>query len=94
METPECDKLSRIKDKSQVIGEFLEWVQDVKKLSLGEWIEGHDDVGEPNGKEEFMPAVRNTQDLLAEFFDIDMAKVEQEKRAILEEIRSSHGNPK
>ncbi len=34
MKTPELDKMLQVKEKSQNIGEFLEWLQDTQKISL------------------------------------------------------------
>ena len=36
---PEHDKLAAISDKSQVIGEFLDWVADEKKIIRARWLE-------------------------------------------------------
>jgi hypothetical protein len=65
MKTTECDKLHAIKDQSQVIGEFLDWLEDEHEV--------------------FLP--KSVTNLLAEYFDIDLEKVEQEKLAILEDLR-------
>ncbi len=66
MKTSECDKLHKIKDKAQSIGEFLDWLVEYHQVSLPDSI----------------------VELLAEYFDIDLEKVEEEKRAILEELRN------
>jgi len=65
IQTPECDKLHAIADKSQVVGEFIEWVREKHGVHMPKSID----------------------DLLADFFEIDQNKVEQEKRAILESLR-------
>ena len=88
-EYPQCDKLLAVKDKSQVIGEFLEWLQGEKNLVIAEW-----DYGDSNTDED--PLVRhrfNIQELLAEFFEIDLVKVEEERRAILDEQRRLNEKP-
>jgi hypothetical protein len=40
----------------------------------------------PDGGETCLPLRENTEELLAEFFDIDMKKVEEERRAMLDAI--------
>lgn len=74
---PEHEKLKLIKDKSQAIGEFLEWLGAEKGLHVAQWISEH----------RLMPANYSTEKLLAEFFDIDLDKLEDEKRAMIEEQR-------
>ncbi len=34
MKTPECDKLYKVKDESQTIGEFLDWLQEEHEIFL------------------------------------------------------------
>lgn len=80
IKTPECDKMLAIVSKSQLIGEFLCWLDEEKGVDL--MVLGDHGIN-------YEPFYYNTAELLAEFFDIDLDKVEQEKRAILEEIRSN-----
>lgn len=89
--TPECDKMAEVREKSQAIGEFLEWLRSEKGVRLGkrfdytaEGLSGND-----VDYSEFMPYSYSTNRLLAEHFGIDMNKVEQEKRAILRDLRVS-----
>ena len=68
-ETPELDKLRGVKDQSQTVGGFLEWVHDNHwKLVT---FRGND-VG------------LSIEQLLAHYFKIDLAKVSAEKDAIVE----------
>jgi hypothetical protein len=79
MDAPECDKLLAVKDKSQVIGEFLEWLtSDETEYYIAERCRDTDSL---------VPAHINTESLLARFFNIDLVKVEREKRAILANMR-------
>ena len=73
LKCPECDKMRAVKEKSQAIGEFLEWLHSEKDITLCR-LEGNYDYRIIN---------ISTEKLLAEFFDIDLNKVEEEKRAIL-----------
>jgi hypothetical protein len=75
---PEHEKLHAVKDKSQAIGEFLEWLggryvfANYRKDS--EWLR---------------PENLNIQRELAEYFEIDLDKIEEEKQAILAEVRKA-----
>ena len=84
MEYPECEKMRKVKDQSQVIGEFLDWLHGEKNILFAE------QRGEPPF-DRILPVLFNTEELLAEFFNIDLKKVEQEKRAMLDEIRKKNG---
>jgi hypothetical protein len=77
---PECEKLAAIKDEGQVIGEFLEWLEG-KGWFLCEY---KDDYCKGNMP---LPVIFNKDRLLAEYFYIDLKKVEAERCALLEEIR-------
>lgn len=74
--TPELDKLSAVKDQSHIIGAFLDQCSH-EGVCLAEY-EGDD----------LMPIHRSIEETLAQYFDIDLTKVERERRAILESIRS------
>lgn len=74
---PECEKMSAVSDKSQVCGEFLEWLNAEKDLHLGSYT-----------SEGLMRGVNvKTEALLAEFFEIDLKKVEAERRAMIEGLQ-------
>ena len=76
-EYPECEKLTAVAPQSQAIGEFLvEFLPD-KGIALCE-------LDEDSGR--WHPAHRSVNDLLAEFFGIDMDRVEQERRQILRDM--------
>lgn len=79
-EYPEHEKLKAIADKSQAIGDFLEWATQTHGLWLAEPV--------PNSLHGyFAPTGKRTVGLLAEFFDIDEDKIEAEKRAMLAALR-------
>lgn len=71
---PECEKVKAVQAKSQAIGEFIDWLENEKQIYL------------MKGRK---PIHQTTLRLIAEFFDIDLEKVEQEKQSILAEIRST-----
>jgi hypothetical protein len=77
-EYPEHEKLKKIQDKSQAIGTFLEWLGFEKEIHLCTYGEG----------DRLYPIPKRKEELLAEFFEIDLAKLEAEKQQMLETIRS------
>ena len=81
VKTPEHDKQHAILGKSQAIGEFLEWLQ-TKGIELA----SYPNNGEPVGYEHLMPYRKSIQQILADYFNIDLGKIEAEKRAILKEL--------
>ncbi len=89
---PECGKIAKIRDKSQAVGGFCDWLQGEKGYVIAEYTEQR-----RKGiirkttliNEKLMPINSNTQRLLEEFFGIDPVKVESEKQAMLKEIRES-----
>jgi hypothetical protein len=73
---PECEKLNAVAEESNKIGEFLDWMQ-TEGLIIG----SYDNDGN------FYPLYKPINNLLADYFDIDLNKVEQERRALLDWIR-------
>lgn len=80
-EYPEHDRLKLISDKSQAIGEFLDWLEAEKGILLGEW--------GPTGRRMY-PFMRSKVDLLAEHFEIDQSKIDAEKREMLNIMREAN----
>lgn len=117
--TRELDRMAAVYDKSQAIGEFLDWLVSEKKFHLcvehnhnGNIQEGGDCYRKhDHGKDachvlsgkckrkyermcgfedgEYVPQYHSTEKLLAEFFEIDLNKAEQERRAILKSLNSA-----
>jgi len=76
IECPECDKIVAVQEKSQEIGDFIEWLGNKKDLHLCFW------------ENQYNYRMNTTiEKLLAEYFEIDLEKVENEKQAILDELR-------
>lgn len=85
MKYPECEKMQGVKDKSQAIGEFLEWLGSEKEVFLAKWeLDEYED-------EYITRFLYSAEKLLAEFFNIDLNKVEQERRQILSELKENQG---
>jgi len=77
-EYPEHDKLRAVNDQSQAIGEFL----DLFLPKVGIVLMERDKYGD------YHPTYRTIQSLLAEYFEIDLDKIEAEKRQMLEDLRA------
>ena len=78
MTYPEHDKLKKVQGNSQAIGEFLDWLVQEKRIFLATSIDG-----------DFYPAHQNNIKLLAEYFDIDLTILEEEKSMMLQTIREA-----
>lgn len=80
----ELEKVAQTWSKAQIIGEFLEWLEEEKSYFICEpgarSCDGQDIGG-------FNPVIKSTDDWIAEFFGIDMNKVEKERRQLLKEHR-------
>jgi len=80
VEIPEHEKLAKVKDKSQAIGEFLTWLTHDRGCEICEYLDDED----PEHLV-FMPVRDGIQELLADYFGIDLDLLEMEKQALLEE---------
>lgn len=89
-EYPEHEKMRSVMDRSRTIGDFLDWLRDEKGVSLCKW---QDTIR--HGPDDYTPAGfyrinKRTENLLAEFFEIDLGKVEDEKRAMLRRMEQDN----
>lgn len=96
---PEHDKLHGLVHISQPLGEFLDWLKSSGR-EIGHWTRHsgarerivRDDNGEESYvsvyEERFEPYPRSVQHWLADFFDIDLAKIDKEKEAMLNDARN------
>lgn len=88
-EYPEHEKLQKVKDKSQTCGEFLEWLTGEKNFVLAKYHDHDDSCPEGCSRDDYLyPMHPGIPNLLHEFFEIDARKLEEEKRAMLEAIRT------
>lgn len=86
VKTPELNKMLAVKDKSQLIGEFLEWLGELG-IALTRW----DRQGcEMCGEGGYESIDENTQQILARYFDIDPDKCEKEQQALLDALREDN----
>ena len=81
--TPQHDKLKEIQPLSQAIGEFLDWANE-QGWHLAEW-----ETINSFGDQMLHQVNISHTDILARHFDIDLDALEDEKLAILDEIRAA-----
>lgn len=77
-ESPECAKLVMEAPKGRIIGAFMEWLADsgytiCETVETTSW-----------GQNPHVPVRKNIEQLLAAYFEIDLNKVEDERRAIID----------
>lgn len=76
---PEHEKLRAVSDKSHTIGQFIEWLENEKKIVLAEWSKdeyGHD----------LYQSTIPINKLLAEFFGINLSIIADEKDCMFKEM--------
>ena len=86
---PEHEKLAGVKDESQAIGEFLDWLADGRKPRIVLAIDSTEP--EPDESSGLWPANIPIPDLLAEYFGIDQEALSLEKDAMLLAFREANG---
>jgi DNA polymerase III epsilon subunit-like protein len=72
---PEHEKLKALNGANQIVGNFIEWLYE-QHIDLAKW-----------DGDSLYPINKSRDDLLAEHFGIDRNVLEQEKQAMLDEIR-------
>ena len=94
MKTTELDKMKKVSEESQSIGNFLDWCFQKGWFfcKVHEHVEGCYDKKERKscGYTTDRPeqVFVNIEKLLAEYYDIDLDKCEKERIKILEEIKN------
>jgi len=91
---PEHDRLQSVKESCKTIGDFLSWLQEEQSVVLakshkhnGNCIEDGERVcGVEN--DSLVPVFCSIPEWLAQYFGIDETKLEAEKRAMLDVLRS------
>lgn len=76
---PEHEKMAAVRVESEAISQFL----DTTPYILAEMVQ-FEDREDP----QLVPVAKSINQILAAYFDIDLDKIEQEKRAMLDQIRS------
>lgn len=103
-ETPELDKMLGVSAFSNALGAFMDWLTEDKGIQFGKahhhgpgchgWDEetntynpkGDDRCAFQTGEHEAL--IYRPEELLAEYFGIDLRTVEKERRGILEYLRT------
>lgn len=76
---PELDKMLAVRDKSRLLSEFLDWLAS-EGIALCE-------LNTERRGGEFERIQEGYEKLLARFFEIDLDKIEEERRALLDSLR-------
>lgn len=86
-ETPELDKQSQIIDSGDtaVVQDFLDWLTS-RGYVIAEWAETHQTLTEP--VETLQPLYSGPEQLMADYFEIDLDKIDAERRSLLDYLRS------
>ena len=75
-----------VTDDSHKLGEFLDWLREDQHIELCK-LNDYDLSDKPQ-RSEYFPVRFPLEQLLAYYFKIDLKKVEQERRAILAQLRT------
>lgn len=82
METPELDKMLVVKEQSQTISEFLDYL-DEQEWKICEW----DEDGSLDGEDMYRDIRITKEQLMADFFGVNLKKCEEERQQILADLR-------
>jgi len=85
-------KLYRLQGENDTVQRFLDWLLDEKGYSLMAWREKQGDLNDLNSPYEpagwkLMPESR--EQLMAQFFDVDLSKLSNEKQAMYDLLVAS-----
>lgn len=86
--TPELDYQHSIIEsgQSELLGKFYDWFRE-KEYVICQWVES-DEKDYEDGQ--YFPIHKSPEELFADFFGVDLNKIEEERRAILEELRGNN----
>jgi hypothetical protein len=77
---PECEKLAIISKESNKLGSFLDWIFSKYDVVFGKY--------KKNGTT-LLPFEKDIVDILADYFEIDMDKVNEERDILLQWLRDN-----
>lgn len=86
-EMPECKKLSKRTVEWNIIFPFLEWLSE-NNMCIAVWNSKKDVGNDHYLLENPRPIGQSPESLLYKYFQIDVNKLEQERRKILESLRN------
>lgn len=73
---PECEKLLKVKAQQEIIHDFIEWCGS-NGMEICKW---------GSGDYYAVSLDKSIEHLLADYFEIDLSKVEQERKMILDHL--------
>ena len=87
IKTPELDKQAEIikSGQNEVLGNFYDWLNEQGYEICGQNTYAYWD----DDKWEYQPIHTRPEQLFADFFGIDLDRIEQERRAILEALQQT-----
>ncbi len=80
MNYPEHDKLKAITAEKEIVQSFIDWLYDETDLDIFEWT-----------KYDHFPTQKSREQIMAEYFGIDLQKLSREKDQILDDWREKQG---
>lgn len=80
---PEHERLKEIRGHSRAIGDFIEWLGE-RKMPICKLHTGPDFLSDG----EYFPYQDSTDAILAEYFEIDLKRLEDEKQAMIDALRA------
>lgn len=96
---PEHEKLKALDGKKEAVQNFLDWLYDGANLCVADVMIVCENCEENeegclcrkfHGEERLHPVRMTREVLMAKHFEIDLRKIDDEKRAMLDEIRASN----
>lgn len=81
---PELEKMRSVRGESRLLTEFVDWLED-HNMRICVRTASQSVYSSP-----YEPIPENYEKLFARFFAIDLEKVEDERRAMLEALREDH----
>lgn len=79
---PEHEKLKALGAKRDTVQEFIDWLYDTDpNWEIGQWVKYR------RGDHVFEPLRMNREAIMAEFFGINLKRIDQEKDRMLAELR-------
>lgn len=95
MSYPEHKKIKALNGQNNVIGQFLEWLLDETDYIIADYV--HNDWCESlkdndaicNCRMQLVPTHKSHEQIIAEYFNINLKAFEKEKQIMLEEIRKA-----
>ena len=85
MKYPQHEKIQSLNGANDHIGCFIDFLREEKNIVLTKYDEARDGYGWV--AKGYYPITESLEKLLAEYFEIDLVELENEKREMLREIR-------